>query len=245
MAGGATRKSNRRVKTEQSSSQPYDPFRDFEGGPVELFLHKVFYHVRTNLKLVLGTVIVAVLVLIGAITFRFYQENREMQAREAFAELAGDPRLGEDIESTGPGARLLQEYRENHTTEGAQRRSLIYEMDLYRQAKEFDKAAAVAEKLVALLDMPELQAYYSYQAAVYYEKSESYDKAATQFDKMLALVGDDPFMKALALFGKGRTLTLQGQKEQADQAFADLWAIEQQDDIQDIRAAAAAFLIGR
>ena len=61
MAGGATRKSNRRVKNpEQKTSVSYDPFRDFEGGPVELFLHKTFYFIRTNFKIVLGAVILAV-----------------------------------------------------------------------------------------------------------------------------------------------------------------------------------------
>lgn len=246
MAGGATRKSNRRVKTTvQSTSNNYDPFRDFEGGPVELFLHKVFYHVRTNLKLVLGVLGLSVILLISAISYRFYQENQERQAREAFDELVGDPRLGENIESTAPGARLLDEYRQKHTTESARRRALIYELDLYRQADEYDKAGDTAALLAEEMEMPELKAFYSYQSAVYYEKAESFEKSASQFDQMLTYGGDDPFMKALALFGKGRVLTQQGNTEQADQAFGDLWAIEQQDQIQDIRAAAAAFLIAR
>ncbi|MBI38690.1 MAG: hypothetical protein CMF59_03765 [Leptospiraceae bacterium] len=246
MAGGATRKSNRRVKApEQSTSNAYDPFRDFEGGPVELFLHKVFYHVRTNFKLVMSGVVLAVLVLIGAVSYRFYQESQERKAREAFDELVGDPRLGESVESTAPGARLLEEYRQNHSTEGAQRRALIYELDLYRQADEYDKAGDVAKKLAELLEMPELRAFYYYQSAVYYEKAESYDKSAEGFQQMLTYAGDDPFMKALGLFGRGRALTFKGDAEQAEQAFGELWAIEEQDQIQDIRAAAAAFLIAQ
>ncbi|HBS05377.1 MAG TPA: hypothetical protein DEA96_10450 [Leptospiraceae bacterium] len=246
MAGGATRKSNRRVKApQQSTSNAYDPFRDFDGGPVELFLHKVFYHVRTNLKLVLAAVSLAVIALIGAVSYRFYTESQERKAREAFDELVGDPRLGENVESTAPGARLLQEYRKNHTTEGAQRRALIYELDLFRQAGEYEKAGDVANELAESLEMPELRAFYYYQSAVYYEKAESYEKSAAGFEQMLTYAGDDPFMKALGLFGKGRALTLKGDQQQADQAFGDLWAIEQQDQIQDIRAAAAAFLIAR
>lgn len=244
MAGGAPRKSNRRVKAPtQTGSVSYDPFRDFEGGPVELFLHKTFYYVRTNIRIVLGVVGLAVAGLIGAISYNIYSENRETAAREAFEELVGDPRLGEDVESTAPGARLLQTYREEHPIESARRRSFVYEMDLYRTAGEYEKAADVAGQLVDELEMPELRAYYAYRAAVNYEKSQKFEKAAEFYTRMLEFVGEEPYMKALALFGQGRSYNQLGKTEEARQAFGELWAIEQQDDIQGIRAAAAAYLL--
>ncbi|MCB1138680.1 MAG: tetratricopeptide repeat protein [Leptospiraceae bacterium] len=246
MAGGATRKSNRRVKNpEQKTSVSYDPFRDFEGGPVELFLHKTFYFIRTNFKIVLGAVILAVVALIGAISYNIYQQNQEEEALKDFQALADDPRLGEGIETAEPAARILQEYRQKHPIESARRRSLIFEMDLRAQTQEFEQAGDVAAQLADDLEMPELRAYYSYRSAVFYERAEVYEKSANQFGKMAEFSGDDAYMQAVALFGRGRAFHAMGRTDDAKQAFGDLWAIEKQDEIQDIRAAAAAFLLAR
>ena len=246
MAGGATRKSNRRVKPDtQNVKVNYDPLRDFEGGPVEMALHRIFFFIRKNLTAVLAGVGLGVVVLIGAVSYRFYEEKQDTAAREAFDELAGDPRLGADITSTEPGTRLLEEYRQKHTIESAVRRSYLAEIGLYRQAGEHSKEGDAAAKLASEMSMPELKMFFHYQAGVAYEEAESYDKAAEQYANALKQVTSDPYSQALALFGQGRALQKMGKTEEAEKVFNDLWGIEQTEDIQDIRAAAAAFRLSQ
>lgn len=239
----ATRRAYRKRNDQPEAEVQYDPFQDFEGSTLELYTSKFFYWVRENIKQVLIGIAVITVVVIALATYDVYRQNQEDKAREAFTELEKNPLMTPGAGDATVAVKRLEEYREKHTTESAQRRAYHKEIELLEADGKNELAARAASNLARNLDTPELKAYFHLKAAFLFEQSEKTDAALSEYEQFASRIIDEPFLQAVALFNQGRLLLEKGRVEPARQAFRQLLTIEDTSMIEEYRAAAAALLI--
>lgn len=240
----ATRRAYRKQSAEDRPKVEYDPFQDFEGSALELYTSKFFYWIRQNIRHVLtGVAAVTILVIVWA-SYSIYQQNREDKAKAAFEELEKNPVMTPGAtEDASVAVKRLEEYRQEHTTDSAQRRAYLKELELLEAGNEFELAARAASKMATSLDTPELKAYYHMRSALLFERAGKEDAALSEYEQFSSRIFNEPVLQAVALFNQGRILMKKGREQDAQAAFRQLLTIEETANIEDYRAAAAAILL--
>lgn len=232
-------------KAEQLQSKVYDPFRDFHGTAVELALARFFYFLRNHKKpmiVTVSTLSAAIVILVG---YLIWNDVHEAESLRVFDELMSEPTMKVGSGAEQVALTKLDDYNEKFSNRNARQRANLHRLNLYVALGKLKEAAETSMKIVDDVKTPELQSYFCFKAGVYYENARMYDQCEIAYQRAGSLFQEDNYGKALALFGQGRCLHRLGKIDQARTALKSMMDMREVQNIEELRIAAASFLLGQ
>ncbi|MCS7205263.1 MAG: tetratricopeptide repeat protein [Leptospiraceae bacterium] len=202
-------------KSQTIQKEIYDPFADFQGSKLELYLAKLFYYFRKNLKLSLGILSFVLVVFVGIVFYHVYTENLEKRSLLAFEELLKSPIFQAGASDIGTAINKLENYQKEFQNKSAQKRAIIKKIELYQEQRDYENVAIQYEELAKLLEYPELKQYAYLNAAIHFENQKKYSRALSNIEEILKYEIPNEYLKAYVLFTQVRLLYHLGKKEDA------------------------------
>ncbi len=238
------KKTNEKARELQVQAE-VDVLRDYKEGSVEYHVARFFYLLRSNLRsvlLVLGTV---ALCGAGALGFWAYLVTLEQSSLEAFDTLQKNPVMQASTDQARVLAlEKLTEYEKNYPLlDTARTRASLKKIEILTAAGKSEEAAVVSLELARTLELPELRTFFYLKAAVLFENAGKYAQALEGYERSVELILVTNEVKAFALFGQGRCLSLLGRDRDARDAMENLLELEGEGDLAKYRLQAAAFLV--
>lgn len=236
-------KSKSRRKEPDDQEIQYNPLRDLEGNAFEKFVARAAYLLRSNVRMVLYGLVSLVVIFTSVVSYNIYDNIKEEQALLAYEKLQDNPLMQPGAGSLDAAIEKVDQYSSKYSTSGAKLRSSLKKLQLYQKAGKNKEAADEAAKIASGLKHAPLQVYFYLKAGNLYEKTEQYQRALDCFSAADNKLKKDSIPRALALFGKGRSLTAMGKKEEGKKAIEQMISIKDVDGIKDIQIAASSYLM--
>lgn len=222
-----------------------DPFRDFEGSTLELYVAKFFHFIRSNWKEFTMVASLVVVLLVCFVAYSVWADVQEEQGVVAFEKLVKEPIFRPGSGAEDAALRKLEQYSSEHATNSAHFRSSLYRLKLLLAQEKSEDALDVAKSLAGEMDTPELGAYFHLQTGILLENAGSYAEAAEAYGKVRESIFNDNVVKALALFGEGRCLLEMGRDRDGKDAIRRMMDMSAVNDIDNLRITAAAYLLSK
>ena len=231
-------------KAQEIHDTVYDPFANFEGNKYELFVSKLFYRIRDNMRVVLAVLGIGIVALIGIVSYDIYDADRENKALLAYEALQKNPVMTGAADPT-VAIRKLDDYMAEHTTKSAKKRALLHKLQLLESAHKSKEAAGTATQISELLGERSLKVYMDTKAAILYEDAGETGLALTAAEKALSQSDDEGQIKATLLFLQARLLRANGKESAVRQTVDSLMKLDDKTnpDIIPIKQAALVFLL--
>ena len=237
-----------RRKSENLTTVNYDPLRDIQGGRVEIFITRFGHYLRNNRTTVLLYLFLIVCIIGSSIFFKVYSNQKEEKSLIAYEALLENPLMsqpGGDIEAA---IQKLEKYEKNFSSSNSSVRADIKKADLYLSAGKKKEAADSYLRLAEIVNDENLEIYFYLKAATFLEDTEQYEKALKTYISIEERFGKESgenYLRALAMFGRGRTLILLGKESEGKEALKKMMAMKEVEDIDELRILAASFLLQR
>jgi len=239
----------RRKKTQERAEtivarNPLDPRAEYDGSPVEYYLHGFFSFVRNNFKEVLLFVLAVSIIIIGLAFLNYRTQRKELKSLIAYERLMQEPLMKENTGAELKAAEKLEKYAKRWSvSEKAQLRSELARISYLSIAGKYDQAALLSRKVAGRLKYPEVRAFFHMKAAIFFENSSRYKDALGEYRFAGKLIQADNFFKAYAVFGEGRCLYLIGKKTEGEKLIKSVISMKNKDGIDSLRGKAIAFLL--
>ncbi len=202
-------------KTKNKVEQVYDPFRDFQGTKVELYLAKFFYYIRKNSKIFIILSSSLIVILLAVITYVMYHQNLESKALIAFEELQKSPIFKAGTNDPKILISRLDQYMNDYNIKSAKKRAIIKKIEIYEQNNLEEEVAKQYEELAKIVEVPEIKANLYFRSAILFENQEVYTRALSNIDEVLKQKINDEYILANTLFLQARILFKIGKKAEA------------------------------
>ena len=224
----ALKSRSRRRATEDSPNQTLsssslgEPFRNFEGGRVELYLSKFFYFIRKNTRQFVLAISMFLTVFFCALGYLAWIEHREKQSLLAFRKLMKEPTMDMKSGSTEIALEKLKGYGARHGHTEARLRGMLYQLRYLEKEKKFRTMAKLCLKIGDALETSELKANFYLRGALHAENLGLYKEAEKGYRLAGKSIKKKNELKARALFGQSRMLGVLGKKEEARESLKEI-----------------------
>ena len=218
----ARRKQLQQPSTPKLQNEVFDPFREFKGDRMQLWIARAFYHIREH-KLPYVTVLSLVLMLLfTTLGYTAWSQHIESKSQISFHELLQEPTMNFTDGAPEIAVEKLAKYTEAFSHTDAYLRSQVYRLHFLAKAKKWGEAGELCLDLAKQLATPELRAYFYFRAGLYLEMAGNYRSAEQAYKSAGADIAKKNSLKATALFNQGRMLVTLEQKEQAQEVFKEI-----------------------
>ena len=194
------------IETTKKSFAFNDPFRDFNGPALELYLSKFFYYIRNNFRIFILSFIIIFTTFISAVGYYLWKQERNIQSLSSFQNLMKEPIM--NLESGSPKIAIekLDKYINKNNFYNARIRAEIQKIAYFEKDSNYEKAIDLSLKIAQEIDSNDLQTYFLVRAAIHAENIGLFEKAESAYKKAADKIGEENEFKAFALFGQGRCL---------------------------------------
>lgn len=221
-----------------------DPLEDFEGNRFEYYLLQFVTFLRDHLKetaVVLGSLL---LLVIAAGVYLNRQSNISEQGLLEYERLSKEPIMHPGSGAEARAILKLDRFETQFDTRDNHFRAMLKKMELFAGMGREKEAGELAAKMAQELDYPEQRAYFSLRAAIYYENAAEYSLAGNSYRQAVDLIKDTNQIKAVALFGEGRSLIRAGNRADGRRRIREMMEIKEEvNGIEELRIQAAAYLL--
>ena len=238
----------RRKKTQAKAAKikeeiALDPMRDFEGSKAEEYLARFFLYVRTNLKQTAAVLLAVLVVGLAFLGYWAFKEKSEKKGLLAYEELMEQPVMKRDSGAEARAIEKLAAYEKEFSDPRSRMRVNIKKIELFVSLGKKSEAAVLANKIADELDFPDQRAFFYTKAGILFEQSGSFSQAQEAYSKVSQYMPEDNYIKAFSRFGEGRCLIKLGKLEDGRRAIQAMMDMKNVRQIEELRIAAAAFLI--
>ncbi len=238
---------SQKVKTRKTyqadEKHALDPLRDFEGGPVELFLARSSRYIRDHIKETILVIAGIALILGSMVGYSVWQAHVKEKSLAAFEKLMENPIMIPGAASSEGAIAKLDSYVDDFSNNDAKNRTDLKKIEYYLKDKDYANAAETSESIAKRVSDKYLKAYFHLKAASYNEMALNYEMAQEQYQSSIELVQESNLMKAVALFGKGRVLIEQGKYDEGRKSIREMMDIKGVEGIEEFKISATAFLL--
>ena len=222
-------RSRRKAADKQTSSASYnplspldDPFRDFQGSSVELYLNRFFYFIRKHGRRFAFVLLISFTLLLCIIGYIAWYDHRESQSLISFRKLMKEPTMDSESGSSEIAIEKLREYAKQYGHKNARLRAMLYQLQYLEKEKKFGTMAKLCLKIGDNLETPELKANFYLRGALHAENLALYKNAAKGYGLAAKAIKDKNELKAQALLGQARMLRILGKKKEARAALEEI-----------------------
>ncbi len=210
-------------KTQNTS---FDPFRDFDGPAIELYLSKFFYYIRSNFRSFILIFLFSLISFLSIVGYILWNENRQTQSLITFQKMMKDPVM--NLESGSPKIALekLDKYIQKNNFLSARIRAQMQKILYLEKIERFRDSIDLNIKLAEEIDIKELQTYFLIRAAIHAENLNLFAKAESIYKKAISKMPEQNEFKAFALFGQGRMLYNLDKYQEARETFNKILSFE-------------------
>lgn len=186
---------------------------------------------------------VAFLVIVSFITYSLWTDIEDERSVLAFEKLLKEPIMKPGSGAEDAAVKRLNEYEQSFTSDRAHMRASIHKFKLLVSGDRKKEAVEIARELSVVLDTPELRVYFNLQMGILYEDLLEHAKALDAYTKAREMIIDDNLLKAMALFGEGRTSIALGKREDGLASIRRMMQMNDVENIDQLRITATAFLL--
>lgn len=230
-------------KATAGSGDALDPLRDFEGGPVEKALFQLGTFIRDRLKETIMIIAGSVLIVSGIIGYYVWVDYRDTRALEAFENMMDNPVMNPAVGSSEKALEKLQSYMEEYSSEKALNRAALEKIQIYDREMMYEKAGETSAIVGRRVGDNYLKAYFFLQAAIYYEMAGNFTESLEFYQQAQARVKDSNLLKAMVLYGEGRSLIQLEKKEEGRKKIRQMMELEGVEGLEEFRISATAYLL--
>ncbi len=222
------RHSRRKIKQEAQPEPDVlaDPFHNFEGGRLELFLSRLFYWLRMRIRHVLLAVATVFFILLLSVAYFAWHEERNEKSLISLAELLEEPSMNVEAGSPEIAIEKLDEFAKRFSHKRSRMRLMLQKKAYLEKAKKHQVLASLNIQIASQMETPELRAYFYLRAAILLEHLREYKKAEDSYGKVVNAIKSENTLKARALLGQGRMLGKLGRIEEARKIFRQILSAE-------------------
>lgn len=232
-----------RTRRERKSEAPeFDPLREYEKGTAEYYVASLFFAIRANHRLVLGSLLAIVLVGLSLAIFVTLRENQARAGQVAFEKLLKEPVMQSEGAEKAALTRL-DEYLAQNTDIASRERTRVYRITYLRKSGELYRAAEEAMQLAREFQGEPTGIYFAALAGYLYEQDGKWPESQEAFNLALGAMAEDTEVKGQILLGLGRGLLHMGRKNDAASAFEKVLALPETMASDDVRLMAVAYLL--
>lgn len=193
----------------------YNPFEDFEGSKAELFIARVFYFLRQNIRQCLIFSVFFIFCIFSLIGYKVWKEKKAFKSLAKFRSIMKEPVM--DLSSGVPDIAIekLEAYLLRNTDDTARLRAMLYQMNYETQQGNYKAIAKKSFSIAKLVTTPALQANFYLRSALHSENLKDYKMAEEAYKQSAAALFEENEYKAMALFGQVKMLLLLNKKNAA------------------------------
>lgn len=239
-----------RIKSRRKASEAvvvdYDPLRDIQGGKTEIIISKIGRYLRHNRKTVLLYLLLVVCIVAAFIFYKVYSNLLEERSLVAHEELMKSPLMSPSGGEIDAAILKIEKYEKNFSSKNSSIRADLKKAELFLSADKKQEASDAYLRLAGEVNDQNLEVFFYLKAASILEDTEQYERALQSYvaaEERFPENSSDTYVKALVMFGKGRTLILLGKEKEGKEALKNMMAMKDVDGIDELRILAASFLL--
>ena len=208
------RNSNREGETNTHGFK-YDPFQDFEGSKAELFIARLFYFLRQNIRQFLIFSAFFIFCIFSLIGYKVWKEQKEFRSLAKFRSMMNEPAMDLGVGVPDIAIEKLEAYLLKNTDDTARLRAMLYQMYYETQQGNYKAIAKKSYSIAELVTTPALRANFYLRSALHLENLKDYKMAEEAYKQSATALLDENEYKAMALFGQAKMLLLLNKKNLA------------------------------
>jgi hypothetical protein len=223
-----------------------DPFRDFEGSTAELYIAKFFYIIRSNLKAALIGLTAAAIIIISITLYNVFDADQKEKSIAEYEVLLNKNVISPDTADTEGAFKQLDAYLSKFKDKYSKNRAELKKLEFMQSEKKYTEASRLAASIAGNVSPVYLKAYFTLMSATYLEMAGKNAESLAEYENTVKILTEDSYMKASALYGKGRMLIATGKASEGRdvlKSVLEMPEFKNSEGMEELRKAVAVTLI--